>query len=650
MHKVNIEERLKVFISSAQGTENDKEKDEDFVWLDFRKRIKKKLNKCPYINAFIIENRASEMKSNDFMIYNVNKSDIVVLLVKNELRNGTFVEYTQAQKTNKPLLVYFFSNQNATEKVNNLRRELIERDTCTFRQLDSFDGAEDIIANDVIQDVIVYYQQKHVMNIKSEATDIVELSAEKITENNLFAPTKTLLSYFESCYSNIYDYLGIQQIRKKNSNKSQLHDIGNQLLEWLINGVSFRFENMRSDLIDVVSKIYPTTTWYSKRLECIDNVFAGDYKKALDIGQEALSLAKKESAAEWIINNILIDLRNIEHMNLWADDGMVSFGTYQAEIDKSETTIYMPVLDRYLDNAYEEMINEEIKRQTATAGTTFFGSNVNTILTCVENYLFSAVLYGSYTHIVITRTILAKILYKLGKLFDNGELLYNSVKMYLFSGEYKEFKHLTNYEWRKMYDVFTSKSDELWHQVCSFEGVNSDNVIISALFRIGMYLSDRAFCEAEKYIFRLVNQMQWNISDNYFECLLNIYERLNKENLVIAITTIIENQLYSTAQKLTRLLSLMDISSVSGKVLIDLREALTKNIASIIGNYGDPQFISTLVDSRPDIFKPLESIPGNGLTGLQKYLYDINIGKDSWKDLLLMELKNARAQIEPNRV
>lgn len=84
-----IEERLKVFVSSAMGAEKNAGSEDSFKWLEFRKKVKNTLNHCSYIHAFTIEDRTSTMKSNDFMVANVDSSDIVVLLIKNEFRDGT---------------------------------------------------------------------------------------------------------------------------------------------------------------------------------------------------------------------------------------------------------------------------------------------------------------------------------------------------------------------------------------------------------------------------------------------------------------------------------------------------------------------------------------------------------------------------------
>lgn len=95
-------ERLRVFISSAQSNEG------VFAWSEVRHRIQDCLKECIYLNPFIIEDVTSATPSNQFYQRQLLRSDIVVLLVKGEVRKGSATEYALATKNRKPLLVYFW--------------------------------------------------------------------------------------------------------------------------------------------------------------------------------------------------------------------------------------------------------------------------------------------------------------------------------------------------------------------------------------------------------------------------------------------------------------------------------------------------------------------------------------------------------------
>jgi hypothetical protein len=643
-----IDQKLRVFVSSAMGEESISNNDEGFKWRDFRKSVKKELNSCPYINAFTIEDRASTMKSNDFMLANVDSSHIVVLLVKNEFRKGTAIEYTRCRETNKPLLVFLFGDENAKNEVINLRNDLEKDDYCTYHNMDDFINAEKIIANDVIQDVIFYYCIHRSADV-SHSIDIDGVPVETPFDNNSYMPTKTVLSQFKTSYKSIYKYIDLSDFTSdiSENEKSNLHSVGEQALNWVINGERFLSPEVKSNLVSSVSVIYPNTDWYSKRLDAIDYFIQGNIIQAYLSEKEALKLAEEANIAEWIITNILIDLRNLQ---ILCPKEQISSENeeYQKRLDSLDSIVHVPVLDRYLENAYEVLLNEETKRSTASIGTTFFGNNLDEIISGVENYLFASLLYGSYTHLVITRKIFATIFYRTGKLYNSDELLYSAVKMYLFSEQYKDFIRLSNLEWNNISNKIILNADELWHQAKNIQEKSKDLICIGILYRVGLYLSEHSFNEAERYLIELSLRLPWNISNHYIDCLLNICGRFNQENIVKILTTIIDKHNYITANHLTQLIGRIDVESVSDKLLIDLCEVMKKNLPKMVSENGDPQCIATLVNAKPDIFSELESLPDNGLVGVQKLIYNLNTNKGDWFAILQSEIQSARQQFEAN--
>ena len=145
-------ERLRVFISSAQNEEN------GFVWLETRRKIRDYLNNYDILNPFIIEDSASSSPSSRFYRRQVANTDVYVLLVKGEVRPGTYDEYRLAKEYNKPMLVYFLEDDNPNFSVNSLKSDIQENDLCTYHPLKDFDHIEEIIYRDLSDDVVRTYQ------------------------------------------------------------------------------------------------------------------------------------------------------------------------------------------------------------------------------------------------------------------------------------------------------------------------------------------------------------------------------------------------------------------------------------------------------------------------------------------------------------
>ena len=366
-HPINPPNRLNVFISSAQRDEN------GFKWGEVRREVKNYLEECPYFVPFIIDVVASEISSTQLFQYEVLKADIVVMLIKGEVRSGTSTEFATATKYKKPLLVYFLKDENSSLKVTQLRKAVQVADYCTYRDIDDFDNIAQIVRNDVISNVIRYYQYDH-FNKSAVDTATVELSA-VVEEPSLpkhSTPTKTTIGLFSSSYAHIFKLLGINGADDKDTPKSPLHTFGMVALDWLVTGAPLECEEEILKLIENLKDSYDSTDWLIKRWDAIRFELSGNFEQALIAEKEALSLAKAANLPTWIINDILIDCRNLEdevhnQKGEWVVDSEV-----QKELTNLETIVYLPVLDRYLTDIYSALSKEEFKFQTASPNTIFF--------------------------------------------------------------------------------------------------------------------------------------------------------------------------------------------------------------------------------------------------------------------------------------
>lgn len=123
----NIQPRnqLRIFVSSAQRNEG------DFEWEEVRSRVVQHLRRCPYLSPFIIEESGSELPSTQRFLFKVEQSDLVIILVKGDVREGTALEVSTAIAKKKPMLVYFLEDEAPSYTVEKLKRVLQEKDYCT---------------------------------------------------------------------------------------------------------------------------------------------------------------------------------------------------------------------------------------------------------------------------------------------------------------------------------------------------------------------------------------------------------------------------------------------------------------------------------------------------------------------------------------
>ena len=304
------DERLRVFISSAQSNEG------IFAWSEVRRRIKDYLKEFPYLNPFIIEDVASPVKSEQFYQMQLLRADLVVLLVKGEVRKGTATEYALATKHKKPMLIYFLDDGSQQElSAVALKKDVQAKDYCTYHSASTFDDIEKVVRKHVIESLICSFQFKTMEDkLADTGTEVMTLPNEtQPFERSV--PTKTAIGLFNSCYGHIFDLLSIPQVKSREPcEPSILHDLGVAALDWLVKGEGDISDGNILAMIDHVSNLYSETDLLTRRWDAIRHELAGDIDGALKAENQALCLARAANMPPWIIANILIDCRNMRSL------------------------------------------------------------------------------------------------------------------------------------------------------------------------------------------------------------------------------------------------------------------------------------------------------------------------------------------------
>ena len=492
--KYYYKNHLRVFISSAQNNEG------DFQWTNIRKTVQKKLNQCPYFESFIMEDIASYQKSSQVYQSELIKSDVVVLLLKEELRAGTEIEYSLARKYNIPLLAYFIGNTSEDSKAKKIQQEIQTRDLCTYKILPSEKDIDTVIMNDLINDIIRKYQNKpgYMFDSLDEFNSIAvpnlqdykqETEAHNPIDELNYAPDKSAINFFQSSYRHAFCLLGINS-NEEETEQSLFHDLGKTLINWLILGERINVGGLLTIVKHECRRLFNTTAWYEKRWESIQAALIGDYESSLKHEEESLEIAKKEGLATWVINDILIDCRNAKiridnNSHVYYDDNKA-----QEELNLQDTIINLPVLDRYLSNTYGSIVNEEFKIETSPHGTVFYGTRLHENITNTLNYYFSAILYGSYTHMLKSREILANVLYKYAGILEDNHLYFRAIELLLLLGDEKKCSNLINNKWDIIYSYYSCHADDIWTLTEKVSIEHRDSIRIMVLTELGAYFSD----------------------------------------------------------------------------------------------------------------------------------------------------------------
>lgn len=631
---MGIQEKVRVFISSAQANE------EDFEWTALRKEIKEHLNKCDRIEAFTIEDYASSTPSNQFMLENIDKADIIVFLIRSTVRAGTQQEYERAIANNKRVLLYFINCNTADESVSRLKDRSINTDYCLFKDnitKDDLPTLKETILDNILNDVISSFKATKYWD--NDAVETITDFDYKVLANGL-APTKESIKLFQSTYSEFFNWIGIKAT--DDEQESELHQIGVLLITWLTSGKPFEYGKPIQDLIDISERYGINKDWLKLRWDAIIAAIRCNYESALNKEAEALEIAKTQKLPEWVIHNILIDCRNLKY-----NISLIN-NQYQKEIDELETPIVFPVLDRYLEQIYGNLLKEEFRFSTTSPYTRIVGSSFQTQLSDFLNYFFTAALYGSYTHIYCARDYLFKILYKISIIANDPKIKYKALQLLVLHGDSKKFSSLVNSEWDSLYPHISAEPDVLWTLANNaIENVNP--IRLAVIGNIGLYFSNLTFKEVEVYLLSIYKTKDYNNYESYIDAVLHVARRLDTNDLLSIVIDIIEQGLFTTGYKLSRLLMTIRTKDADEKLLFRLKDALNLQLDNIIKRNGTPQLIAALVNENKDIYSDLYDKAIDFFKDDEQALYELNTGSGSWLDVFDEEVKMAKSQFELNR-
>ena len=167
--------------------------------------------------------------------------------------------------------------------------------------------------------------------------------------------------------------------------------------------------------------------------------------------------------------------------------------------------------------------------------------------------------------------------------------------------------------------------------------------------KLGLYLSDSVFEKVEKFLQTIAPTIYWGNSEDYFESINQNMRRLNCESVMRMLTGIIDEQRFHLGGKLANIILQMKLDNVEVETQRSFCDVLKAKISLIVKNGGTPQIIAALASQNPEIFSVLSGVPENGLVGVEKTFYDINMGKGNWTEVLTHEIRTAKNQFEVNK-
>lgn len=603
-------------------------------WLTVRSSIKRNLLKYDFIEPFTIEDYATEIPSTQFFSWQVSQTDVIVILIKGEIRLGTKQEIEIALKEGKPLLVYFESLSSPNEAVKEFEDNLISQDRTTFKRVENFDDIDRVVLNDVINNLVSYYKFSHEIVEREEKDShlMYEMLSEEIISD------KNFLSSFGNNRNALIDTLSIQKYASQLNQENVENSVGMKLINWLCNGDDFISEKEIIPVWEDLSLSDNIIEILHLRHKSVQKYLNDEIEEALLSLDKSYDLATEYKLPNWLVGDILIDSRNINSkLNMFNNK-------YQNKIKNFNYQIHFPVGDRLIKEAYEILEKERITISTLPASSVRFGNTLIESLEKVEHYLYASAIVSSSTHLLLARKKMIDLLLEYGDIYDDYDLIYTSLKLIIIAGEEKMFKQVLDKYWSEINYVIAANVEHVWLLTEQKYCINKKNMKLLIIKSLGQYMNNSLFRTSTIFL----SQCSQEIKTPEEAMVLidsinhNLY-RINNDFVLDMITKILQSDKVLMFDKVAKILSGIDLSNCDELDIVKLNDLLKTKIDTILSNNGNPYFIINLLQQRKDKFEELYNILITNISDDQIDHIDIQLGNIEKADIIL---KNSIIELE----
>ena len=541
MTEISPNQKIKVFISSKCDKAGDVPK-----YNPIRLELKELIENTNLATVYTFENEsASTLSAGSHYTYALEDCDVCIFLIDNAdgIPDGVQVEIDIVRKKNK-MALYYFCDENSTEKTE-LERSLMGAVYAKSKTVHHFSELSRNCAAALLDDITLIYHSycmnRLIERDKEEIDSPKEIDIQMVEKHQKIAVPKVILKSIDKSIEYVLNKTADYRYYRSSEQKiqtSELDDWGVQFFSILLEGKSIETFNI-SLFLDTLKNIQ-TPDFHvivSLRWKAIQSYFSGDIQECINNLNNALDLAKSTNQASWIINDILIDLRN-QHWELASLTNTYSESEAQNSLDSNEEELYYPVLDRINESLKEKYIQGMYKKKIASPYTVEFGGNLNQLGELLTSAYIIALYNGSLTHIVLFYDKIKDFLFYLSNRYDDWEFKRNLLKYAIFDGNAKEVKGII--------DAYPEILKQLSaDEACSIMEFSAIHPIkykrqirkLIAFGKVGYYLDDTSYIKYEKEIVEEIEE--WinesnpvvNVGQYVFDSLSDVSYRMSQDTL-----------------------------------------------------------------------------------------------------------------------
>lgn len=341
---IELDEKVRVFISSRCGEER---------YDTVRKELKKLIEATGFAKAYVFEDRrASTLTAEQDYLYGIDDSDACIFLIDNAdgIPEGVLKEYQRAKAYPKKSL-YIFCDENQKEPTQ-IQKEITGAKGAKYHIVNSFDdfikkGYISLI-ND-IGDIYINYCKGRLVD--SEFTS----STEKIEEIDTVISEslgKQIFMNMDKTKRLITNEIFNRSNRGKDKT-SDFDEFSAQFLKVLFGyktitefNTYFLFSSLQNLQSENLFKVV------KERWKAIQYYYMDNLPKAMEYEKKALDIARELQLPNWLVQDILIDLRHLTIIEGRTRNEYIYNSDAQKELSSEKSVLFYPLIDRYEKSLY----------------------------------------------------------------------------------------------------------------------------------------------------------------------------------------------------------------------------------------------------------------------------------------------------------
>lgn len=527
--------KIKVFISSICGNSK---------YDNIREELKQLIEQTKLADVYTFESEgASTATAEAHYVFSLEDCDVCIFLIDNEdgITPGVQKEIDTVKKHGIKSL-YYFCTENSDEETT-LQKGLKGAMHAKSRTVKSFSELSQRGAQDLINDIVFIYHHyckgRLTVVTDDDSDNITELTTPQPTKDTDYSISKIALERMDKCSDYILEFATRERVFRMHDEEPQSSELDEWGLKFLyvLFGEKSIVDFNTSMMLSYLSK--QQNTEYHEvvkiRWEAIQAYFCGNLSECITCIERALSMVKEGDFPDWVIHDILIDLRNMqaEYSNT---KNKISIPDAQAELDKLDKNVVYPIIDRITNSLRNDYVQGLYKKEIQSPHTVMLGNNFTTYGKSLASIYIVAFYNGSLTYIISLFDRIKDFSFYLSKRYGDWNFVFSLFKLAVFTGNHKEVEGLQRVHSKLLSNLSSDDAEELM-SFCSIHPIKYKCTInkMRAFGAVGYYLSDDVYSKYEKEFTEMIddwfedeNSVVW-IGETIIQTLTDIVHRMNHD-------------------------------------------------------------------------------------------------------------------------